>query len=295
MKYLYLFLIGFLLIFFFIDKIRQGELEKVYKNKCNSKGKIENIDGTIIYYIEEGEGEPLLIIHGFMASCLEFTEISSILSKKLKVISIDLIGFGKSDKSPGLDYSKTNMARLISLLMRRKGFSSYNVLGHSMGGEVALNLLTSYKSEIKSLILVSSVGWVDVYRTPLPAFILKHIFLMYSVQKFFYRLCFYNKKYYEKYKFERIYYLNSQIPGKTLNSFMRKNDNNKKPNLTKDIACPVLILWGRHDRIVSLGNAYKFHKSIENSTLKIFEHSGHLPYIEEQVRFVCEIIKFLTT
>lgn len=295
MKYLFLFLIVFLLIFFFINKVKQLEIKKVYKNKYTSKGNLENINGINIYYTEEGEGEPLLIIHGFMASCIEFTEISRILSKNVKVISIDLAGFGKSDKCPNIDYSKTNMAHLISLLMRRKGFSIYNVLGHSMGGEVALNLAAAYKEEIKSLILVSSVGWIDIYRTPLPAFILEHIFLMYSVQKFFYKLCLYNKKHFDKCKFEKIYYLNSKIPGKTLNSFMRKNDNNKKFNVTQDIKCPVLIIWGKHDRIVPLRNAYKFHENIENSTLKIFEHCGHLPYTEEQDRFVYEILKFITT
>jgi pimeloyl-ACP methyl ester carboxylesterase len=293
MNYSCLFIAAFIFLFIVLDKKKRREVKEAFENKEDTKGKLENVNGINIYYIEEGAGEPLLIIHGFMASSIEFTEISSVLSKDFKVISVDLIGFGKSDKRPQLDYSKTNMADLISLLMKKKGLMNYNVLGHSMGGEVAMNLALKHEEDVKSLILVSSVGWIHVSRIPLPPFILERFFLMYYLQKFFYRFCFYNKTFFDTYKFERIYHRNSIISGKTLYSFSRKNDRNKRVCLVGLIKCPTLILWGSHDKIVPISNAYKFKKNIANSTLRIFENSGHLPYMEEQEKFLYEVKQFI--
>ncbi len=74
------------------------------------------------------------------------------------VIAVDLIGFGLSDQSVSLDYSKKAMADTIAGLMALLDYDRYDVLGHSMGGEVALHLALNHQDRVGRLILLDSAG-----------------------------------------------------------------------------------------------------------------------------------------
>jgi len=122
-------------------------------------GQYVNIDGAKIYYESHGEGQPLLIIHGFLGSTDNFKKIVPEISEENKVYLIDNIGFGHSDKNPQLDYSKKSMAQLAADFILKMKLDKAIIMGHSMGGEIALNLALDHPDLIKKLILVDSAGY----------------------------------------------------------------------------------------------------------------------------------------
>jgi pimeloyl-ACP methyl ester carboxylesterase len=276
-----------------LDRRKKMSLKRKYEGKECREGKLENINGINTYYIEMGEGEPILLIHGFMASSIEFIDIIEILSRKYKVIAIDLIGFGRSDKSLNLDYSKKNMGDIVASLLISKGYNNVNVIAHSMGGEVGLNLAYHHKSLVKTLILVDSVGCKVIKWPIVPIFFLRYIFKLYYLQNLFYKLCLHNSNFYDVNKFDRVFYLNCSISPETLHAFECGNDKFHIEKVISEIFCTTLIIWGRYDRIIPLKRAYRFNKLINGSKLLIFENSGHLPYVEEKQKFIEVVEEFI--
>jgi pimeloyl-ACP methyl ester carboxylesterase len=291
--YVLLFILLLIIIFHLLDKNRRREITEQYKYIEDENGNIIDVEGIKVYYIERGGGFPLVIIHGFMSTCADFDYVIKELSKHYKVIAVDLIGFGRSDTRANLDFSKKNMAEIVNKLMINKGHSKYGIIGHSMGGGVALNMAHYFAESVCSLVLVDSVGYKDSKRIPVPPILIEFVFKAYYVQKLFYQYCFYDKRKVQGERFDKIYYLNSLIPGDTIYAFSRMDDSNTIEGNLSGIKCPTLIIWGKHDKITPLRSAYNFKEDIKGSSLVIFENSGHIPYTEEEKKFINELFNFL--
>lgn len=112
---------------------------------------ILNHNNGNINYTVKGEGDPLLFIHGFgLDSRIWETQVES-LSKTNKVITYDLRGFGKSSLPNG-KYSHTED---LSQLLKELNIQNTKIVGHSFGGEIAIEYALKYPKEVNSLVLVS--------------------------------------------------------------------------------------------------------------------------------------------
>ncbi|SHE42038.1 alpha/beta fold hydrolase [Clostridium fallax] len=261
-------------------------------NSTNSKQiKLNNIN---INYKEFGEnGSPILLIHDFFQSSKDFDNIANELSINHKVVSIDLIGFGLSDKDSDIDYSKKNMAFICNSLMNYLGYTNYSVLGHSEGGEVALNLCLDFQNNINKLILVNSSGYESISKSNIPGFIMKPLYLNYPVQLLKYSFQFFHKKTLDYDIFEENLYNNLNLSTKSIEKIFKMNDTNLIKDNIKNIQIPTLIIWGIKDSTIPLDFAYNFKNDIVNSKLIFIENCGHFPFIESPTLFVNEVNKFL--
>jgi pimeloyl-ACP methyl ester carboxylesterase len=97
--------------------------------------------GNRIFYVEEGSGEPLLLLHGFPTSSWDWHKIWDGLISSSRVIALDFIGFGYSDKPPHYDYSMPDQADLVEKLLGHLGITQYHILAHDIGDTVAQELL----------------------------------------------------------------------------------------------------------------------------------------------------------
>ena len=116
------------------------------------------IDGMKINYVEQGQGEPVLMLHGWGSSILPFTAIINLLSIKYRVIAVDFPGCGKSDtmKEPWTvdDYCDFALKFCTELSIENP-----ILIGHSHGGRTALELATSdYGFEIGKIVLLDAAG-----------------------------------------------------------------------------------------------------------------------------------------
>jgi len=124
-----------------------------------------DIHGDRIAVHDTGEGEALLLIHGMAGSSKTWREIQPQLAKKYRVIAPDLLGHGRSSK-PRTDYSLGAFAVGLRDLLDELGVTSATVVGHSLGGGIAMQFLYQHPDYCRRLVLISSgglgpdVGWV---------------------------------------------------------------------------------------------------------------------------------------
>src|SRR6478736_7088012 len=93
------------------------------------------------FYRTEGEGEPLLLLHGFPTSSLDWYKVWDVLKQKYKLITLDYIGYGFSDKPSEYEYSIKDNADIVGFLLGKLNIESYHLLAHDLGDSVAQELL----------------------------------------------------------------------------------------------------------------------------------------------------------
>lgn len=114
-----------------------------------------NLNGVNYYYEIAGKGEPLMLLHGFTGDVSTWK--LSRLSDSFKVITIDIIGHGKSDAPADPNrYTMEAVAKDLCDMLNILGINRIHLLGYSMGGRLALSFTMFYPERVKTLILESS-------------------------------------------------------------------------------------------------------------------------------------------
>ncbi|MEH2094322.1 alpha/beta fold hydrolase [Nostoc sp.] len=134
-------------------------------NKPIKRAFLDTEDGQILYRIG-GEGEPLLLLHMNPRSSDEYSELMSILVEKYRVIAMDFMGFGDSDKPPKL-YSVADYAKTIIALLDELGIEKINILGNHTGAFVSGEVAAAYPKRVKNLILCNVAGFGEAGKTDL--------------------------------------------------------------------------------------------------------------------------------
>jgi len=114
-----------------------------------TSGKYFSYDGHTIFYRDEGAGEVLLCIHGFPTASWDWHRIWPGLTKRFRVIALDMIGFGFSDKPRDYAYSIHDQATLHESLLQTLGIQRVHILAHDYGDTVAQELLARYEDRQK--------------------------------------------------------------------------------------------------------------------------------------------------
>jgi pimeloyl-ACP methyl ester carboxylesterase len=114
------------------------------------------VNGVNIHYVIGGEGEPLVLIHGFGQNWYMWNRLLPELSKHFTVIAPDLRGVGESDK-PASGYDKKTMATDIHELVKKLGYKNINLAGHDIGLMVAYAYAAQYGGEVKKVALLDAL------------------------------------------------------------------------------------------------------------------------------------------
>jgi len=248
------------------------------------------INGLNVNYKVAGEGQPILILHGWGSSSDSWSKIQETLAKKgYFVVCPDLPGFGKSETPPE-PWTLNNYAKLVIDFSNSQNLRDFYLIAHSFGGRIAVKLTTVYAERIRKLILCDSAG-IKIK----PEIKTKIILLMSEAgnavfslkpfvifkdfaRNFFY--CFLRYKDYVK-----------------ANSIMRET---MKKVLVEDLLPEIpkiknktLIVWGDKDKMVPVKYAYLFKEKISDSRLEIFPKVGHSPHLEVPGLLSEKILNFL--
>ncbi len=121
--------------------------------------KVAEIGEHFVSYVDEGAGEPVILIHGIPTWCYLWLRLIPVLSEQNRVIAPDLIGFGYSDKSDNFDRSIARQTEMIDALMEKMGIEQANIVAHDIGGGVALRLATLYPHRVNKLCVMNSVSY----------------------------------------------------------------------------------------------------------------------------------------
>jgi haloacetate dehalogenase len=117
--------------------------------------------GASINFVTAGSGPPLLLLHGYPQTHIEWRDVAPVLAKKYTVVAADLRGYGDSSKPAGgnnhVDYSKRAMAQDQVDVMASLGFQKFAVVGHDRGGRVAHRMALDHADRVTKLAILDIV------------------------------------------------------------------------------------------------------------------------------------------
>jgi pimeloyl-ACP methyl ester carboxylesterase len=255
------------------------------------------VNGARVNYVELGQGPPLVFVHGLAGCWQNWLENIPYFARSHRVIAIDLPGFGDSEL-PQEDISMPGYGRFVDAFLGEIGVERASIVGNSMGGFIAAEVAVSHPGRVDKLALVSAAGVMTVRTAELT--VAKQLARSFNagsarvlarrrglVRRRRLRKLILNGivRHPELLQPELVYEIASGggKPG-FLDAFKAILDYDFRDRLP-EIERPTLIVWGRNDRIVPVGGAYRYEQLIPNSRRVIFEETGHVPMIERPALF----------
>jgi len=229
-----------------------------------------------------GEGPPLLCIHGFDSSFLEFRRIYPFLKNKFKLIIPDLLGFGFSPRISNVNYNSENIIlNLIDIIHELKITQKINIIGASMGGAVAFSLTKKIKEDIDKMILLSPAGlFTKPKKIPRPFNQMGATFLSLPiVRKNLCRQAFAEPEQSVGVAEEQIASIHLGCKGwrNSLACFAKSGGFGRTYEDFKDIE--IKTICGENDRILGIDELNKFQKINNLNSVKL-KNCGHLPHLD---------------
>ena len=117
------------------------------------------LHGHRLVYRVAGSGPPLLLVHGLFEDSLSWRKVTRVLARSHTVIAPDLLGHGESDAPPSADYSPAGHASILRDLLEVLGHHRVTIVGHSLGGGIAMSFAYHYPARVHRMALISSGGF----------------------------------------------------------------------------------------------------------------------------------------
>ncbi|MSR68709.1 alpha/beta hydrolase [Candidatus Saccharibacteria bacterium] len=238
-----------------------------------------------IEYVETGEGRVLLFLHGWGDSLQSFDLLANDLSKKYHIVRLDLPGFGKSEL-PLNAWFVEDYAEFVSAFCKKLSIEPYGIVGHSLGGRIAIKLCSLRLLHPKKLILLASAGIRESgsARNRLYAGVSKVGKAALSIP---------GLRRYQKTAKNKLYkqvgnsdYLQS---GELKQTFMNIINEDLQSDASK-IHEPTLLIYGKDDIETPVKTGEQLKKAIPDSSLEIIPNGGHFIH-QEQTTLVAGLIE----
>jgi len=269
----------------------------------HAKGKFIDLEGRSTHYIEKGDGEPVVLIHGFFYDSYMWSGNIDALAEHFKVYAIDLWGGGYSTREP-LDYGYQLYADQVQKFMDSMDIPRAILVGQSMGAGTAIKFCVQNRERVNKLMLVGAAGMPN----PMP--ITAKFFALPGVGEFSLSLktdsirrknlrdvFIHNKEIITQSYFENVT-RPQKIKGSSeaALSILRRNFLDTLSDEIQQLGqmeVPILIVWGREDRAIPLACGEKMHRLLEGSRLEIIDGAGHVPQSERSEVFNQLALSFL--
>ncbi len=262
---------------------------------------INEIELYYEFYSLENAKETIVCLHGFLSSSFSFRHLIPFLKHHYNVILIDWPPFGKSGKRKQFIYSNENLAKTIIKLLEKFARKDYSIIGHSMGGQIALNIANLRPDLIKKLILLSGSAYLKRMKPSLRLlsyFPFAHLFVKRYLEKSGLeqnlQLVVHNQEIIDE-EMEKGYlepFLHPEIFPALTRMIRDREDDLSKEDLMQ-IETPCLLIWGEHDKVVPLHIGKQLKKDLKNSELIILQGVGHLVPEERPIEVMQYVTEFL--
>ena len=259
------------------------------------------VDGNTVHYQEFGDktAPTIILIHGYTASTYVWKTVAPQFAEEgFRVISVDLLGFGFSDKPAGFDYTIAGQARMVERFMNHLGIGRAMLVGSSYGGAVAMTIALDYAERVEKLVLVDAVindvpgrhpilklaGIRGIGEVVTPFLIESKAFLKMRMKG---TLAPENHELITRERIESVMRPLKAADGHY--SLLQTARNWDAERIERDaplINQQTLILWGEKDKVIPLSDGEKLFNSILKSRLIVFQNCGHVPQEENSELFV---------
>lgn len=253
------------------------------------KIKVNKLD---VHYFTGGQGDPLLVIHGGGNSARSWIKNIEELAKNYTVYAPDLPGFGRSQSMDG-DYFIPELVEFVNDFSHELGLKKFHLVGHSLGGGIALSYALKFPHKLKKLVLVSSMCmgreialWVRFLSScwasrgigKMVLAVLKSV--KWVVGKLFAPVEF-------------------VLPLSTFSLSLGRKITTIREQTTvlfhqlSEVMVPTLVVWGARDPILPVRQAYAAAELIPDCQIKVFADSGHSVYRDNIFEFSRLLQRFL--
>ncbi len=251
------------------------------------------VHGHKIAYYAAGKGGTVILIHGLGADSRHWSANIDALSQNLRVVAVDLIGYGQSDK-PLMRYTVPNFSEYLHGFMQAANIPLATLVGNSLGGWIALDFAIRYPQMVEKLVLVDAAGLRPSVPLELPQGERKSLSTLNT--RWFFDLMEANKAW--------------ATTDLGPNSFERHVQNGDSYTVASSVAemipgrefedkklgrvhAPTLIIWGREDLLIPLSMGERLHQGIAGSQMTVIEGTGHIPMVGKPAEFNDAVTKFL--
>lgn len=252
------------------------------------RGEFVDVGGARLYYYAAGSGgggEPIIFLHGFPTSSHIWRDVVPLLPPGRRVVVVDLLGYGRSDRPEGRDLSIKGHAERVLALLDVLRISYATVVGHDLGGGIAQYLAVRYPTRVARLALINSVAFdcwptreVRLVKATLP--LTRYLPAMWVVSVLRSDLLRgYSDEEYGGLSVDMYIHPFEGAEGRnTLVEHLDALDPGETRALAprlKDIVAPTSVITGAHDPYLAISVAERLHAEIPGSTLVVIPNVRH--------------------
>ncbi len=272
------------------------------------------IQGHKIVYDEYGDARnpPIILLHGWLSYRGVWQRTAQALQDQFYCIAVDMLGFGESDKPKNADYTIKAQGNRVIEVANSLGFANFSLIGHSMGGQVALCVASSIAPDrVDRLGDVGGVvsGRLEPYieNVTIPFTGVGRFFpQLYSLWRWLFRYDFFVKEVFKTWffdmesvsremwskdrdmAFQPEAYVSANKAGQAIQALNLESDLGK-------IIAPTIIIFGENDAVVPISDGYLAEKNIQGGRFEIIENCGHFPMYEKAQEFERVVLEFFST
>ncbi len=236
-------------------------------------------------YIEEGEGDVLLLLHGLFGALSNWKDVTDTFSSKYRIV-IPLLPIYEL---PLLTTGVGTLAKFVYKFVKFKKLTNISLLGNSLGGHVALIFTVNHPEYVKTMVLAGSSG---LYENSFGGSFPRREDYEFIREKVAYT--FYDPDMASKELVDEVYGIVNDR--NRLVRILAMAKSAIRHNMAKDlhkITIPVSLIWGKDDRVTPPEVAEEFHQRLPNSELNWIDKCGHAPMMERPEEFNVYLEKFL--
>ena len=276
--------VGFVFYFFFPE----ATVELFVRAKMKHAGLERHtvtVEGRPVAYMSGGQGEPLILLHGFGSNKYNWLEIAPYLTPYYQLIIPDLPGHGDTEKTLSDSYGYDDFVAFVDAFAKQQGLSSFHLAGNSMGGRIAGGYAARYPGKVKTLWLLAPGGVASADRSELdrlkdkgdqPLLIetdedYQRLLDLALVEKPF--LPTPAKKVLAAQAIANRRHLAKLLENLFAHPVPLEED-------VKGLDVPTLILWGEQDQLLHVSGARILGEAIPGATVVILPRTGHVAMVE---------------
>ncbi len=236
-------------------------------------------------FVEGGQGEPILLIHGMPTSSYLWRHVMPLLDPRFRVLAVDLAGFGDSDKPKDADLSIVAQAQYLRVLMDAVRWQSGVVVGHDIGGGIAQLIAINEPTRVSKLVLIDTIAYdswpvPEIERLKDPAWdeIIKRLDLTEGFRKALEQGMYHRER------------VDDELVSRYLDPFrdlegrlaylrcaraLRTEDLLSVMGDVERLEIPTLIIWGESDSFQRLEFGERLRRRMRNAELVVLPEAGH--------------------
>ena len=277
-------------------------VEELKKEYANEYSKFIEINEMQVHFRDEGDGFPIVLVHGTASSLHTWDAWTNELKKTNRVIRMDLPAFGITGPNKNADYSIESYTTFLHSFVEKLNLEKFHLAGNSLGGNIAWNYAAEHPAKVEKLILVDASG-LPTNKEPPAIFkmaktpVLRSLFLYVTPKMLITK------------NIKEVYADDDKVTDELVTRYHKmalrsgnrqafidraktdfKLDAKINTDRLKSIQTPTLLIWGAKDLWIPLDNGKRMNRILVNSKLEVLENSGHVP-MEENPKKSLELLK----